>query len=165
MPTRVIGLRSSLRSRGIELSGRAEYSGGNFLYDNASRHLAQNSAFTVCNAAYRHKSEGHPELLTAWERVYCNPLSAPQDGPIWPANFVRLRTLSLSVPIPRAMLGARSATLTLATRNIMLWKNDGMPVFDPEMAGKQGMNSVVRAIEMQIPSPMDFTVAIRASYW
>jgi hypothetical protein len=33
------------------------------------------------------------------------------------------------------------------------------------MVGKNGMNSVVRAIEAQVPSPMGFMIAVRASYW
>jgi outer membrane receptor protein involved in Fe transport len=166
LPTHVIGLRSSLRfRRGVEVSGRAEYSGGNYLYDNASRSLAQNNSWVVCDKAYKEKADGHPEMLNAWERLYCNPLTAPQDGPIWPADFVRLRSLSLTMPFRGAMMRARRASMTLSMRNVMLWKNSDMLVFDPEMVGKNGMNSVVRAIEAQVPSPMGFMIAVRASYW
>lgn len=166
LPTHVIGLRSDLRLRsGLELSGRAEYSGGNYIYDNASRHLAQNGVYPVCNKAYGEKADGHPELLTAWERLYCNPLIAPQDGPIWPANFLRLRAVSVTMPVPGRILRARNASMTMSLRNLLLWKNHDMPVFDPEMVGKDGMSSVVRTIEMQVPSPVGFTFAVRASYW
>ena len=166
LPTRTFGLRSSIRlANGIELAGRAEYSGGNFLLDNASRNLAASGAWPVCNAAYAQVKAGHRELLTAWERLWCNPLTVPIDGPIWPANFIRLRALTLTVPLPGGFLGRHNATAAISARNFMLWKDSEMLVFDPEMAGRDGMNSPVRTIEMQVPPTAGITLAFKASYW
>ena len=166
LPTRTVGLRSSFRlANGIELAARAEYSGGNFILDNASRNLAAQGAWPVCNTAYQNVKNGKPELLTAWERVWCNPLVVPIDGPIWPANFIRLRALTLTVPLPGGFLARHNATAAISARNYMLWKDSEMLVFDPEMAGRDGMNSPVRTIEYQVPPSAGITLAFKASYW
>ena len=166
LPTRTVGLRSSFRlANGIELAARAEYSGGNFILDNASRNLAAQGAWPVCNTAYQNVKNGKPELLTAWERVWCNPLVVPIDGPIWPANFIRLRALTLTVPLPGGFLARHNATAAISARNYMLWKDSEMLVFDPEMAGRDGMNSPVRTIEYQVPPSAGITLVFKASYW
>jgi outer membrane receptor protein involved in Fe transport len=166
LPTRTVGVRSTLRlAHGIELAARAEYSGGNFLHDNASRNLAASGAWPVCNQAYQSVKDGNANLLTAWERVWCRPLSVPFDGPIWPADFIRLRALTLTVPVPGRFMTRHRGTLSLSARNFLLWKNPDMLVFDPEMAGRDGMNSPVRTIEAQVPPAAGITFAFKAAYW
>jgi len=166
LPTRIAGMHSTFRlANGVELSGRAEYSGGNWLLDNASRNLAANGAWPVCNKAYQNLKDGHRELLTAYERLWCNQVTVPIDGPIWLANFIRLRALTLVVPLPGNFLGQHSTTASISARNYLLWKDSRMKVFDPEMVGRDGMNSPVRTIEAQVPPAAGITLAIKASYW
>ena len=166
MQTKTIGMRSSVRLRsGVELAARAEYSGGNYILDNASRNLAAAGGWAVCNDAYKAIAEGKRETLDAWHRLWCTPTSVPIEGPVWPADFARLRAVTLTLPVPGSALQARGVTLSLSARNIMLWKNSDMLVFDPEMSGRDGMNSQVRTIEMQVPPAAGFTVSIRGSYW
>jgi outer membrane receptor protein involved in Fe transport len=166
LPTRTVGFRSTFRlANGIELSGRAEYSGGNYLLDNASNNLARQGAWPVCNRAYQDVKDGNANLLTAWERVWCKPLSVPVDGPIYPADFIRLRALTLTLPIPGSFMSRHRATFAVSARNFLLWKNPDMLVFDPEMAGRDGMNSPVRTIEAQVPPTAGFTFAFKAAYW
>ena len=152
-------------ANGIELSGRAEYSGGNFLFDNASRNIAAAGAWPVCNQAYQAVADGKADLLSAWERVWCKPLSVPLNGPIWPADFIRLRALTLTLPVPGSFMTRYRATVALSARNFLFWKNPDMLVFDPEMAGRDGMNSPVRTVEMQVPPTAGFTLALKAAYW
>ena len=166
MPTHTIGTRSSLRfGSGIELSARAEYTGGNFILDNASRNLAAAGAWPVCDAAYAAIAAGNRSTLTAWQRLWCNPLTVPIEGPVWPADFARLRALTIAMPVPGAFFQRRSAMLSVSARNIMLWKNSDMPVFDPEMSGRDGMNSQVRTIEMQVPPSAGLVASLRATWW
>ena len=166
LPTKTIGLRSAIRLRnGIELSGRAEYVGGGHMLDNASRNLAAAGAWPVCNDAYAAVKAGNRNQLTAWERLWCNPLTIPLDGPIWPADFIRLRALTLTVPLPGAFMTEHRATIAVSSRNHMLWKNPDMLVFDPEMAGRDGMSSQVRTVEMQVPPTAGWTVSFKAAYW
>jgi hypothetical protein len=39
-----------------------------------------------------------------------------------------------------------------------------MLVFDPEMAGRDGMSSPVRTIEAQVPPTAGWTFSVKASY-
>lgn len=167
MPTRIIGLHSSAELwGGSSLSVRFEYQGGHYLFDNASGQLFRQGVHPLCNAAYANRDEGHPELLTAWERVWCNPATVPGDGaPIVRGDFIRLRDLSLTVPLRGSALRARAASVTIAARNYLVWKNSELRAFDPEMSGKDGMDAPVRFIELSVPTPVALTVAIRATYW
>jgi hypothetical protein len=60
---------------------------------------------------------------------------------------------------------ARRATVTLAARNYLLWKNSEMKSWDPEMSGRDGMDAPVRFIEFGVPTPAALAIAIRATYW
>ena len=165
MPTRTVGLRSALRLRsGIELAARAEYSGGNYILDNASRNLAAAGSWPVCNDAYAAIKDGQRETLTAWYRFWCTPTSVPVEAPVWPASFAKLRSITLTVPLLGKLLASRSAALAISGRNIMLWKNSGMLVFDPEMSGRDGMHSQVRTIEMQVPPAAGLLVSLRGTW-
>ena len=165
MPTRTFGLRSSIQLRsGIELAARAEYSGGNYIIDNASRNLAAAGAWPVCNNAYDAIADGRRESLTAWYRFWCTPASVPVEAPVWPAGFAKLRSITLTIPLPGRLLMSRSAALAISGRNIMLWKNSEMLVFDPEMSGRDGMNSQVRTIEMQVPPAAGLLVSVRGTW-
>jgi outer membrane receptor protein involved in Fe transport len=165
-PTRTIGLRAALgMGGGIQLAARVEYSGGNYLFDQASNNLARNGVWPVCDDAYRHVAAGERDMLTAWQRLWCNPLTAPNDGTIYPADFVRLRALTLTVPLPGSFFHTRRGTLALSARNYLLWKHKDFLVFDPEMVGFNGMDATVRQIDMHVPSPVGLSVALGASYW
>jgi hypothetical protein len=76
-----------------------------------------------------------------------------------------LRAITLTLPLPGSFLQQRRATLSVSARNLMLWKNSDMLVFDPEMAGRDGMHSQVRTIEMQVPPTAGLIVSLRGSYW
>ena len=166
MPTRIIGVHSDLRLwGGARIGARVEYQGGNYLFDNASQSLFKQGVHPSCSAADANKTAGHPELLTAWERVWCTPATVPADGPIVRGDFVRLRDVSLTFPLRASTMRARQATVTLAARNYLLWKNSDLKVWDPEMGGRDGMAAPVRAIEFGVPSPAALTIAIRATYW
>jgi outer membrane receptor protein involved in Fe transport len=165
-PTRTIGLRGTLGvGRGIELATRVEYSGGNYMFDQASNNLARQGAWPVCDAAYKRIATGEREMLTAWQRLWCNPLTVPRDGSIYPADFVRLRALTLTMPLPGGFFRTRRGTIALSARNYLLWKHKDFLVFDPEMVGFDGMDATVRQIDNHVPAPAGVTLSIRASYW
>jgi outer membrane receptor protein involved in Fe transport len=165
LPTRTIGANTTLRfPGGIELSVRGEYMGGHYIYDHASNHLARAGTWPVCNDAYDRIAAGAMNQLTAWERVWCVAANAPRQGPIYPADFFRLRALTLAMPVTRLVPGARCARLTVSGRNLWTWKNHDLLVFDPEMVGRDGMHSTVRAIDLHVPAPATLTFAVAAEY-
>jgi hypothetical protein len=120
--------------------------------------------YPPCAPAYALRAAGRSAELTAWQRVWCIAGNVPEDGgPIYPGDFLRLRELTLRVPLPGAILGDGRATLTLSGRNFWTWKNDDFLLFDPEMVGDQGMNTVVRRIDSQVPSPASFVMSLRVT--
>lgn len=165
LPTRTLGFSTILTlPRGIELSARAEYMGGHYLYDNLGNHLARRDRYAPCQDAYETRAAGHPELLTAWERVWCIAANVPRNGgPVYPADFFRVRELTLSAPLPVRFLGGWSSTLVVSARNFWTRKDDDFLVFDPEMSGREGMHARARMIDAQIPSPASLVVSMRLS--
>ena len=165
-PTRDIGAHGTLGvGRGIELAARVEYSGGNYVFDQASNNLARQGAWPVCDDAYKSIAAGQRNTLTAWQRLWCNPLTAPRDGSIYPADFIRLRAVTLTVPLPGSFFHTRRGSVALSARNYLLWKKKDFLVFDPEMVGFDGVDATVRQIEMHVPAPVGFSLAISTSYW
>jgi outer membrane receptor protein involved in Fe transport len=164
MPTKIIGMHSSLRFRGIELAGRVEYQGGSYIYDEASRALFSQGVHPLCNRAKPLLAAGKRNETTAWERLYCVPTSVPISGSIVSGDFAKLRDLSLTVPLPGAALRTPHASLVLAARNYLVWRNSQLKVWDPEMGGRDGMFSPVRTIEFAVPPPGSLSISVRASY-
>jgi outer membrane receptor protein involved in Fe transport len=164
-PTRVIGAHTDLHLWGnTRVGARVEYQGGNYLFDNASESLFRQAAHPLCKSADANNAAGHPELLTAFERVYCKISTVPADGMIVRGDFVKLRNLSVTVLLPRSLMRARDATVTLALRNFLIWKNPELRVFDPEMSGRDGIDAPTRSIEFGVPAPAAMTLAIKVNY-
>ena len=159
-PTRIIGLTSALRfPKGIELSARAEYQGGNYLDEDASyQALSRAVRWPTCFDAYAKQAAD----LTARERAWCTP-QVRQDEFIFKADFAKLRDVTLRAPVPQKLLpGTNSATISLSVQNWYTWKNKDFRLFDPEMAGNDGFNATVRYISEQIPAPA--TVVARLQF-
>lgn len=160
LPTLTLGLTTALRlPRGVEIHARGEYMGGHYLHDHISQHLAKRELWPVCAEAYDRRRAGGIDRLTAWERVYCVGENVPEDGHIYPADFLRLRSLTVRAPL--SPLGG--AILTVSGRNFWTWKNDDFLAFDPEMVGQEGMHTRLRTIEAHVPPPASFTMSLRWS--
>ena len=156
-PTRIIGLTSSLRfPKGIELSARAEYQGGNYLDEDASyQALSRAVRWPTCFDAYAKQAASNDQSQwTARERAWCNSSQVRQDEFIFKADFAKLRDVTLRAPVPQRLLpGTRNASISLSVQNWYTWKNKDFRLFDPEMAGNDGFNATVRYISEQIPAP------------
>ncbi|HKN67991.1 MAG TPA: SusC/RagA family TonB-linked outer membrane protein [Gemmatimonadaceae bacterium] len=156
-PTRIIGLTSSLRfPKGIELSARAEYQGGNYLDEDASyQALSRAVRWPTCFDAYaKQAAAGNQSGWTGRERAWCNSSQVRQDEFIFKADFAKLRDVTLRAPVPQRLVpGTRTASISLSVQNWYTWKNKDFRLFDPEMAGNDGFNATVRYISEQIPAP------------
>jgi TonB-dependent SusC/RagA subfamily outer membrane receptor len=162
-PTRTIGVSSTLRAFGIELHARAEYMGGHYVFDRLGNFLARRSIYPACDDAYDAIAAGNEDRLTAWQRVWCVATKVPTNaGPIYPADFLRLRELSLRVPLPIRSLAGR-ATIVVSAHNLWTWKNHDFLLFDPEMAGREGMEAAVREIDAHVPPLRSVVVSLRVT--
>jgi outer membrane receptor protein involved in Fe transport len=165
IPTTVLGVSSTIRlPKGIEIDARGEYMGGHYVFDNVGNNLARREVYPPCDPAYALREAGRDDELTAWQRVWCIADNVPDDGgPIYPGDFFRFRELTLRAPLPGTVLGDWRATVVASAQNFWAWKNDDFLLFDPEMVGDDGMQTIVRRIDSQVPSPSRFVVSVRVT--
>ena len=84
---------------------------------------------------------------------------------IYPANFFKLREVSLSVPVPKRLLaGATGASLTVSGHNVWRWLNKDFKTFDPETGNNDGFDSSVRSILEHVPPPASYTMTLRVTF-
>jgi TonB-dependent SusC/RagA subfamily outer membrane receptor len=166
-PTHTIGVSTTLRlMRGIQFAARGDFNGGHYISMDGIRNTTTRAAWPECEVrAYEMLRAGQRDQLTAYERAMCDAAHVPINLPIYPADFFRLRELSLRVPVP-VVTGLDNATFTLAARNAWTWLNDEFRAFDPEMTGRvgEGLNSLARSIWENYPAPATVTASLRVVF-
>jgi TonB-dependent starch-binding outer membrane protein SusC len=172
-PTRTIGVSSSVALfKGVTLSARAEHQGGHYIRDGASSGMASRGAGAAAcdDNAYKivpfDAFPDHPNLsgLTALERARCYGQRGGADFRIWiyPADFLKLRDVTLLVPLDFAVGGTRTATFIASLGNILLWTHPDFPSFDPESA--MDMNALDRHINTLTPAPARLSLSLRLGF-
>ena len=146
---------------GITLSARAEYQGGHYMADGATENVASRGNAPQCATFYEDRSQ-----TTALTRARCDvDISAGQYASwIYPADFLKLRSATLRVPVPVATSLTRAATFSLSANNVRLWLNEDFEAFDPEMTGQEGLGQVTRSITEHIPAPFSVTATLDVSF-
>jgi TonB-dependent starch-binding outer membrane protein SusC len=169
-PTRIIGLNTSVQlPYGFEVFARGEYQGGHFIDEDASyQALSRAVRWPTCFEAYGKQLRDNNTQVnwTAWERATCNSSQARQDMFIFPADFYKLRDVTVRAEIPRRLLRGtvRSANVSVSVQNWFTKKNKEFRVFDPEMAGNDGFNAQVRYISEQIPAPATVLARVQVTF-
>ena len=148
--------------KGINLSMRGEYQGGAYIDEDASfQALSRSVLWPTCARAYTAIAASQP--LTPRETLTCIPANARQDMFIFPADFFKIRDITLTVPLGRLIPGTTSSSFVLSAQNVFR-RNYGMPMFDPEMSGNDGFNATVRYISEHIPAPAMYLTSLRISF-
>jgi TonB-linked SusC/RagA family outer membrane protein len=166
-PPRTIGVNSSLSlPYGVKLNARGEHMGGHYMYDGAAFNAVTRSVrWPGCYDFYTLQESGRLSDATQLQRARCTASTTKADYFIYPADFFKLRDLSMAIPLPaRLMRGATSSMLTLAGHNIYKSVNKDFPVFDPETGNNGGFDSQVRSILEQVPPPATYTASIRLAF-
>jgi len=155
-----------LLPRGIELNVRGEYEGGHYMYDGAGFNAVQRSVrWPGCYDYYTLQDTGRESEATNLQRVRCTPSSTRSDYWIYPANYFKLRDVSVTVPVPtRFISGATSMSITLSGHNVWKWVNKDFPTFDPETGNNDGFNSKVRSILEHVPPPALYMATLRLTF-
>ena len=151
-------------SNGIVVTSRGEYQGGHYIFDRQSSSSAQRGQVTpLCDIAYPMIKNGQRDQTTALDRYLCTGEYSAEL--VYPNDFFRLRELTVQAPVPFALPGASSATLTVAAQNFWTWKNEDFLAMDPEMAGNEGMASgLTREIWEHPPPPASFRVSLKINF-
>ena len=166
LPTRIINVNTSVRFwRGLELSARGEYQGGHWLNEDASfQALSRSVRWPTCFGAYPHLAANDTTALTAWERATCIARNVRDDMFIFPADFFKLRDVTLRVPLGRFIPQTRNSVFSVSAGNWYTWKRKEFRMFDPEQAGNDGFNASVRYISEQIPAPATLVAQLRVAF-
>ncbi|MEO6443934.1 MAG: TonB-dependent receptor [Gemmatimonadaceae bacterium] len=162
-PTKIIGGNVNIRTwKNISLSVRGEYQGGAFIEEDASfQALTRSVLWPTCFDAYKNIAAAKP--ITVRETLTCIPANVRQDMFIFPADFFKIRDVTVTVPLGRLIPRTTSSSFVLSAQNIFR-RNYGMPMFDPEMSGNDGFNVGVRYISEHIPAPAVFLSSLRISF-
>lgn len=164
LPTKTYGVHSTLMlPKGITLVARGEYQGGHYIYDGAAYNAVVRSVrWPGCYNFYTLQETNKLDQATALETARCTVSSTRPDFWVYPANFFKVREISLSMPVPTNWIrGASSASFTLAGHNVWRWLNDEFPTFDPETNNNDGFNSRVRSILEHVPPPASYSATLR----
>ncbi len=162
-PTHIIGGSINLRTwRNISLSVRGEYQGGAYIDEDASyQALSRSVLWPTCFDAYKNIAAKQP--ITVRETLTCIPANVRQDMFIFPADFFKIRDITLNIPLGKAIPRTASSSLVFTAQNLFR-RNYGLPMFDPEMSGNDGFNATVRYISEHIPAPAVFLTSLRLSF-
>ncbi len=102
--------------------------------------------------------------LTARERKECVPVNTNVDTFWFPQDFWKLRDVTLTIPVGWAIRRVSSATLSITAQNYLKWINPDLRMFDPEMVGRDALDSQNRDIAEHIPPPAVITVNLRVTF-
>jgi TonB-dependent SusC/RagA subfamily outer membrane receptor len=162
-PTKIVGGSITIRTwRNITATLRGEYQGGAYIDEDASyQALSRSVLWPTCFDAYNKQAANQP--LTVAENLRCVPANVRSDMFIFPADFFKLRDLTIEVPLGRLIPRTSSSSFLFSAKNFYR-RNYGMPMFDPEMSGNDGFNATVRYISEHIPAPATFTTSLRISF-
>jgi TonB-dependent starch-binding outer membrane protein SusC len=166
-PTLILGINTSLYLPwDITVSARGEYQGGNWIEDSASSNAQQRgiASWPTCLNALALIKAGQSNQLTAIERQRCIVANYLPRTFLYPADFFKLRDVSVRLPIPVKIPRSQSAWVTVSARNAWRWLNKDFPIFDPEMMANDGALSSVRAMNEQYPQPATYTASIRVVF-
>jgi len=173
VPTLQLGVHTDLDlPYGIRLSARGEYQGGHYISDGASQAMVDRGAGAAgCDDAYElvpfTAYRGNPDVagLTALQRARCYRENQRSGMWIYPADFFKVREITLSAPVQAFIPGTRSATLSFSLRNALRWTNEDFLSFDPEMvASRETTRALTSGITEHAPAPARFVASLRVVF-
>lgn len=172
-PTLTVQPNTSIRGPGgVTLRARGEFQGGHYILDGATANgIIRSVRWATCLEQHDIAlDQGNVGQLTAFERARCLSDEMRGDGApfIYPADFFKLRNVSLQVPLTDVLSnvypGLSNASLTLSARNAVRWLNDDWPIFDPEMSGNIGHLDFERSISEHVPPAATYSARLQFSF-
>lgn len=153
---------------GVTLAARGEYQGGAYMLNGPQAAATRRSVrWAGCFEAYNTWETQGYEALTAEERARCDIQWYKSDFAVQPADFFKIRELSLHAPLPggwAGAMGASSASVTLSARNFFRWVDPLMRTLDPEVGANVGFNTRVRSMTEHVPPPAFYTFSMQVVF-
>jgi hypothetical protein len=102
--------------------------------------------------------------VSAADRMRCYKTVSTTDLFSWPADFFKMRELTIQAPLPFRLPRIQSAIVTLSARNFLTKKLNGNRSSDPEVGGNATVDGLTFGVSDAIPAPAEFTISIRATF-
>ena len=154
--------------KGILITARGEYQGGAFMFNGPQAAATRRSVrWAGCFEAYNTWETQGYAALTAEERARCDLQFYESDFAIQPADFFKIREVSVQAPLPdawAALAGASRANVTFSGRNFFRWVDPLMRTLDPEVGGNVGFNTRVRSMSEHVPPPAFYTFSVQVVF-
>lgn len=165
-PTREIGISNTFTFfRSFRLSALVDHKGGFYVFNQQERSrcgTANDNCARTNDPRARFPVTAEDTVLSKELAVYRSSSAAP----VWiqKGDFVKLREVSLTIDLPRALLtrsGMKSGSLIFSGRNLGLWSDyEGA---DPEVNSYGGRN-FVRVDAYAAPAPRRLSTAINLQF-
>jgi hypothetical protein len=180
LPTHTVTLAPTFRlPKNITLTLRGEYQKGAWLTQGAAHFLAQRGPYGTpsCDDVYRivpwdeyhgpytsSRVKTHPNLgqVNAVNRARCYRTVVQSNLFTWPADFFKLREITLQVPLPFQIPRVQSAIVTLSARNLFTKLPGNNQSQSPDAGGS--VEGLTFGFSDLIPAPAEFTVSFRATF-
>ncbi len=166
-PTRTLFFTTSLDYGALNVSARAEHSGGHYLQSGTYHRQMQRGVWPECFDIQERIAENGLEGLTALQRFTCHYPESPYPGAaIDPADFFKLRSISLGYTLPEHLLPVgESWRVSLSGSN--LFTRSGYIGLDPETndgtSGGSG-DTLVRVEYYNIPPARKYTLRLQTNF-
>jgi len=167
LPTHTVRLNTRVEFLGgIVFRALGEFMGGNYIQDtNTEGKISRGQrSWPTCLGTFDQAEQEGLQSLTALQRSRCLATQMAFDSFIHPADFFKLRLLSLQLPLGRFVPRVDRPTLTLSARNALRWFNDDWPILDPEIGSNVGHKSFVIEPQEHIPPPATFSASLQFSF-
>ena len=153
---------------GVLVTARGEYQGGAWMLNGPQAAATRRSVrWAGCFEAYNTWETQGYDALTAEERARCDVQWYQSDFAIQPADFFKIREVSVQAPLPddwASRIGAARANVTLSARNFFRWVDPLMRTLDPEVGGNVGYNTRVRSMSEHVPPPAFYTFSMQVVF-
>ncbi|MFA5972838.1 MAG: SusC/RagA family TonB-linked outer membrane protein [Lentimicrobiaceae bacterium] len=151
--------------------GGQMYSGSNRLMDLYGSSKATEDRVTPyiypgykANGTPNDIQRGGPDDIWAYQDLYANVLSSLDEAHIYSTSFVKLRQVTLSIALPKAIISKaklQAVSLELSARNFLLWTP--LPNFDPEAS--QGQGNMQGGMDyMSLPQARSYGVGLNITF-
>ncbi len=165
-PTRTFSFGTSLTLyQDLTISTLFEGQGGHKMFAGTLWQSIRRGVWPSCLGVLPQIQSGNTSDLTVQERVVCDPQGIGFHDPIYDADFIRWRTLSLTYRLPQQWLplGIQSGRVSVGGQNLHLWTD--YPGLDPESVEDGGRGPMIgKASYYQIPIPRRFTLSVSMTY-
>lgn len=164
-PTRTIGWNSAVTfADRLTLDMVWEAQGGHWLSSGTAYQNARRRVWPTCRATVDAIAAGQTNQLTARERALCDPGRTRYGMWTQPADFVKLRSASMSFRVPEEWLPGqlRAATVRLQGRNLLTFTDyEGV---DPEAFEDGSAEVLFRQEYYNLPPFRSFSLSVKVDF-